>query len=244
MILLPTTGSLTSGSNEKNSTSLDTMPHYIIEESDLTCGSSAADYLEQKIAESNFKNLHPNDFEDLYLLHLQGKLNHLSSSDKVHLFNVVNLWIRNLVIRQRVEDLQLDIKSYQSKFNLTEPGWGALDFLFKEDYKIISKPRAVIYIDTNNQKRMMREMKIHKFSDGTLIRVLEKLNHMVTDFQLFKFNPGIEYKIWTEDDKRRSLEFIKLIERKLKMRRIYQNLETFVGGRLRDINYILITRTE
>nr|GEX53491.1 retrovirus-related Pol polyprotein from transposon TNT 1-94 [Tanacetum cinerariifolium] len=36
-----------------------------------------ADYNEYKISKADFKNLHPNDFEDLYLLHLQGKLNHL-----------------------------------------------------------------------------------------------------------------------------------------------------------------------
>ncbi|GKC25420.1 hypothetical protein Tco_1027570 [Tanacetum coccineum] len=50
-----------------------------------------ADYKEYKISEADFKNLHPNDFEDLYLLHLQGQLNHLFGADKVHLFNAVNL---------------------------------------------------------------------------------------------------------------------------------------------------------
>ncbi|GJY20153.1 hypothetical protein Tco_0392719 [Tanacetum coccineum] len=53
-----------------------------------------ADYKEYKISEADFKNLYPNDFEDLYLLHLQGKLNHLSGADKVHLFNAFNPWIR------------------------------------------------------------------------------------------------------------------------------------------------------
>ncbi|GJR61991.1 hypothetical protein Tco_1504153 [Tanacetum coccineum] len=56
-----------------------------------------ADYKEYKITEADFKNLHPNDFGDLYLLHLQGQLNHLFGDDKVHLFNAVNLWIRNIV---------------------------------------------------------------------------------------------------------------------------------------------------
>ncbi|GJY50747.1 hypothetical protein Tco_0441594 [Tanacetum coccineum] len=78
-----------------------------------------ADYKEYKISEADFKNLHPNDFEDLYLLHLQGQLNHLSGADKVHLFNAVNLWIRNIVIRKHVEDLQLGIESYQTKLNIT-----------------------------------------------------------------------------------------------------------------------------
>ncbi|GJQ90689.1 hypothetical protein Tco_0001828 [Tanacetum coccineum] len=89
-------------------------------------------YKEYKISEANFKNLHPNDFEDLYMLHLQGQLNHLSGAKKVHLFNVVNLWIRNIVIRKRVEDLQLWIKSYQTKLNLTQPDWDASDFCSKK----------------------------------------------------------------------------------------------------------------
>ncbi|GKA78880.1 hypothetical protein Tco_0785417 [Tanacetum coccineum] len=70
-----------------------------------------ADYKEYNISEADFKNLHPNHFEDLYLLHLQGQLNHLSGAKKVHLFNTVNLWIKNIVIKKRVEDLQLGIES-------------------------------------------------------------------------------------------------------------------------------------
>nr|GFC85636.1 hypothetical protein [Tanacetum cinerariifolium] len=114
-----------------------------------------ADYKEYKISEADFKNLHPNDSEDLYLLHLQGQLNHLYRDDKIHLFNAVNLWIRNIVIRKHVEDLQLRIESYQTKLNLTQPDWDASDFLFKEDYTIVSKPRVVIYRDIHDQKKMM-----------------------------------------------------------------------------------------
>nr|GEW29472.1 hypothetical protein [Tanacetum cinerariifolium] len=33
-------------------------------------------------------------------------------------------------------------------------------------------------------------------------------DHMIKDFMLFKFNPGMEWRIWSEDDKRRSKEFI------------------------------------
>nr|GEV44445.1 hypothetical protein [Tanacetum cinerariifolium] len=83
----------------------------------------------------------------------------------------VNLWIRNIVIRKYVEDLQLGIKSYQTKLNLTQPSWDASYFLFKEDYTIVHKPRVVIYRDRNNQRKMMRESKVHKFSDGTLTRI-------------------------------------------------------------------------
>ncbi|GKD93727.1 hypothetical protein Tco_1373564 [Tanacetum coccineum] len=203
-----------------------------------------ADYKEYKISKADFKNMHPNDFKDLYLLHLQGQLNHLSGADIVHLFNAVNLWIRNNVIRKRMEDLQLGIESYQTKLNLTQPDWDASDFLFKEDYTIVSKPRAVIYRDRNDQKKMMRETEVHKFSDGTLNRILDKLDHMVKDFKLYEYNPGMETRIWSENDRRRSKDFMEVIKRRLKIRRIFRSLKSFVGGRLRDVDYRLIQRTE
>ncbi|GKA39480.1 hypothetical protein Tco_0732031 [Tanacetum coccineum] len=174
-----------------------------------------ADYKEYKISEADFKNLHLNDFEDL-----------------------------NIVIRKRVDDLQLGVESYQTKLNLTQPDWDASDFLFKEDYTIVSKPRVVIYRDINDQKKMMRETKVHKFSDGTLQRILDKLDHMVKDFKLYEYNPGMETRIWSENDRRRSKEFIEVIERRLKIRRIFRSLKSFAGGRLRDVDYRLIQRTE
>ncbi|GJR52073.1 hypothetical protein Tco_1402594 [Tanacetum coccineum] len=124
-----------------------------------------ADYKEDKISEADFKNLHPNDFKDLFLLYLQGQLNHLSSADKVHLFNAVNL-------------------------------------------------------------------------------ILNKLDHIVKDFKLFKFNPGMETRIWSEVARRRSKEFIEVIKRRLKIMRIFRSLESFIGGRLIDVDYRLIQRTE
>ncbi|GKD88042.1 hypothetical protein Tco_1359196 [Tanacetum coccineum] len=82
------------------------------------CG---ADYQEYMIAEKDFKNLYPSNFEDLNLLLLQGHLSHLPGSNKCMLSTAVNLWIRNLVIRQRVKDLQFGIESYQKQLNLTKP---------------------------------------------------------------------------------------------------------------------------
>ncbi|GKF26280.1 hypothetical protein Tco_0082174 [Tanacetum coccineum] len=163
---------------------------------------SRANYKEYKISEADFKNLHPNDFEDTYLLHLQGKLNHLSGIDKVHLFNAVNLWIRNIVIRQQAKGRNLQRWEYSEE---------------------------------NDE-----ETEVHKFSDDTLTRFLEKLDHMVKDYVLFKFNPGMEHTIWSEDDKRSSKEFIEVIERRLKIRRIFRSLESFLSRRLRDVDYRLI----
>ncbi|GJV82278.1 hypothetical protein Tco_1518148 [Tanacetum coccineum] len=49
-----------------------------------------ADYQEYKISEKDFKNLHPNDFEDLFLLNIQEKLNHLPKTDKTSLHTVLS----------------------------------------------------------------------------------------------------------------------------------------------------------
>ncbi|GJT65948.1 hypothetical protein Tco_1017428 [Tanacetum coccineum] len=179
-----------------------------------------ADYQEYKISEKDFKNLHPNDFEDLFLLNIQEKLNHLPKTDKTSLHTAVNMWIRNLVIRNRVGDLQLGIESYQTKINLERPNWDAADYYFKEDYTIVPKPRAVVYRDRNDQRKLMRLNELHKFSDGTLTRVMEKLDHMVKDFHLYEYNKGMETRKWSEDDKRRSKDFITAIEKRLQIRRI------------------------
>ncbi|GKA93179.1 hypothetical protein Tco_0815165 [Tanacetum coccineum] len=161
-----------------------------------------ADYQEYKISEKDFKNLHPNDFEDLFLLNIQEKLNHLPKTDKTSLHTAVNMWIRNLI-------------------NLECPNWDATDYYFKEDYTIVPKPRAVVYRDRNDQRKLMRLNELHKFSDGTLTRVMEKLDHMVKDFHLFEYNKGMETRKWSEDDKRRNKDFITAIEKRLQIRRIF-----------------------
>ncbi|GKA59952.1 hypothetical protein Tco_0759265 [Tanacetum coccineum] len=70
----------------------------------------------------------------------------------------------------------------------------------------------------------------------------EKLDHMVKDFHLFEYNKGMETRKWSEDDKRRSKDFITAIEKRLQIRRIFRSLESFVGGRIRDIDYRLINK--
>nr|GEU42384.1 hypothetical protein [Tanacetum cinerariifolium] len=119
---------------------------------------------------------------------------------------------------------QLGIESYQTKLNLEQPNRDASDFLFKEHYTIVYKPRAVIYSDRNEQKKMMRINEVHKFSDGMLTRIRDKMDFMVKDFKLFEYNKGMESRIWSEDDKQRIEEFIEVIGKRLKIRRIFRSL--------------------
>ncbi|GKA25164.1 hypothetical protein Tco_0711197 [Tanacetum coccineum] len=207
-----------------------------------------ADFQEHTIAEKDFKNLYPSDFEDLNLLLLQGHLDHLPGSDKRMLSTAVKLWTRNLVIRQRVEDFQLDIESslqtQLNQLNLTKLGWDATGYEFKHDYTNIESPRAVVFPVDNNDRKIIRFNEIYKFSVGTLTRILEALDYRVKEFMVKRLNLGMNTRFWTQKDVTRSKEFITAIERRLKTRRIYWNQECFVGGRVRDIDYRLLQRME
>ncbi|GJW29226.1 retrovirus-related pol polyprotein from transposon TNT 1-94 [Tanacetum coccineum] len=187
--------------------------------------------------ERDFKYMYPSDFEDLYLLNLQGHLNHLSPEDKKILTTAVNLWTRNLVIRQRVEDFQLGIESYQTQLNLTKPRWEATGFEFKHDFTVIDSPRAVIFRDKYGVQMIMRFNEIHKFSDGTLQQIDEALDYRVKEFRINRTNPGMNARFWTKKDVVRSKEFMFAIQKRLKTRRIFRNLESFVGGRIREGDY-------
>ncbi|GJU72708.1 hypothetical protein Tco_1264113 [Tanacetum coccineum] len=211
---------------------------------DDVCTYDITDFQEYTIAKKDFKNLYPSDFEDLNLLLLQGHLDYLPGSDKWMLSTAVKQWTRNLVIRKRVKDFQLGIESYQTQLNLTKPGWDVTSYEFKQDYTIIESPRAVVFPVDNNDRKIMRFNEIYKFSDGTLTRILEALDYRVKEFKVKRLNPGMNTQFWTQKDVTRSKEFIAAIKRRLKTRRIFRNLECFIGGRVRDIDYRLLQRTE
>ncbi|GKB91208.1 hypothetical protein Tco_0963480 [Tanacetum coccineum] len=112
--------------------------------------------------------------------------------------------------------------------------------IFKKSSTICPRQTRLVF---TQQSTCDKETLGDQFSDGTLTRVMEKLDQMVKDFHLYEYNKGMETRKWSEDDKRRSKDFITAIEKRLQIRRIYRSLESFVGGRIRDIDYRLINRT-
>nr|GEV96606.1 hypothetical protein [Tanacetum cinerariifolium] len=171
-----------------------------------------ANLKEYIIAKRDFKYLHPSDFEDLYLLNLQGHLNHLLPKDKKILTTAVNLWTKNLVIKKRVEDFQLGIESYQTQLNLDEK-------------------QLVLSISMTSH-------------DGTLHQIDEALDYRVKEFKVNMLNLGLNTRFWTRKDVDRSKEFMFSIQKRLKTKRIFRNLESFVGGRVREADYRLRQRIE
>ncbi|GJY18353.1 hypothetical protein Tco_0389844 [Tanacetum coccineum] len=202
------------------------------------------DNQEYTIVENDFKDLYPSDFEDLYLLNLQGHLNHLPPKDRKILSSAVNLWIRNLVIRQWVEDFQLGIESYQTQLNLTKPRWEATCLEFIHDYKILDSLRAELFRDKYGMQMLMRFNEIYKFSDETLQQIDEALDYRVKEFKVNKNNLALNTRFWTMNDVIQCKQFMFAIQKRLKLRRIFWNLESFVGGRILEGDYRLLRRTE
>ncbi|GKC02209.1 hypothetical protein Tco_0993819 [Tanacetum coccineum] len=96
---------------------------------------------------------------------------------EVHLTaSYFSLFSRRTIIQERVEDLQLGVKSYQKKLNLTKPRTRDVDISRRPAYTTLSNPQGVIYEDKLKRKRFMRADELHKFSDGTLILVRDTLS--------------------------------------------------------------------
>nr|GEW59685.1 hypothetical protein [Tanacetum cinerariifolium] len=74
-----------------------------------------------KFKEGDFKRLRIQDIKDMLLLLVQGKLTNLTVEERFA-FNIsLRMFTRSIVIQRHVEDLKLDVESYQNKLNLTRP---------------------------------------------------------------------------------------------------------------------------
>nr|GFA71468.1 hypothetical protein [Tanacetum cinerariifolium] len=91
---------------------------------------------------------------------------------------------------------------------------------------------------------MMRFNEIHKFSDGTIQQIVKALDYRVKEFRINRMNPGLNTRFWTRKDGDRCNAFMFAIQRRLRTRRIFRNLESFVGGRVREGDYRLLKRTD
>nr|GEW38850.1 E-beta-farnesene synthase [Tanacetum cinerariifolium] len=89
----------------------------------------------------------------------------------------------------------------------------------------------------------MRFNEIYKFSDSTLQQIDEALDYRVKEFNINRMNPGLNTRFWTRKDVDMSKALMFTIQKRLKTRRIFRNLNSFVGGRVRDRDYRLLKHT-
>ncbi|GJU49972.1 hypothetical protein Tco_1219527 [Tanacetum coccineum] len=121
-----------------------------------------ADQSLYKFKEGNFLDLHLNDIEDMLLLIAQNKLFTLDGNVIVDFVTTLKMFTRGMVLKNRVEDVQLGVESYQRKLNLTKPQRSCPGMSAKELYTSNYDPQGVIYGDKKKRKRLMRVDEIHK----------------------------------------------------------------------------------
>ncbi|GKD57826.1 hypothetical protein Tco_1291213 [Tanacetum coccineum] len=119
-----------------------------------------------------------------------------------------------------VEDLQLGVKSYQKKLNLTKPNTYILDLKRREAYTAYSNPRGFIYQNKDKKNRLMRIDELYKFSDGTLNDVRTALNDRLKGIRM----EYLPQTIWRQNDKDKAGAMIQAIDKQLKTRRIMRSL--------------------
>ncbi|GKD79794.1 hypothetical protein Tco_1342415 [Tanacetum coccineum] len=117
--------------------------------------------------EGDFPNLYLNDIEDMLLLHVQNKLFNLDG-DKI-----------------------IDLAK---KLNITKPQKDFPGISAKEVYTTSYEPKEVVYLDSREQKRLMRADELYKFSNRTLKSVCEILHYRLLNFK-FRHNIDIPKSI-------------------------------------------------
>ncbi|GJX08701.1 hypothetical protein Tco_0196633 [Tanacetum coccineum] len=124
-----------------------------------------------KFKECDFPRLHLHDIEDMMLLLVQKKLSNLERDVIFNLGVALRMFTRRIVILKRVEDLQLGVKSYQKKLNITKLEIYRSDISKRTPYTAYNNPQGIIYVDKYKRNRLMRSDELYKFSDGTLTSV-------------------------------------------------------------------------
>ncbi|GJU02092.1 putative reverse transcriptase domain-containing protein, partial [Tanacetum coccineum] len=114
-----------------------------------------------KFKEGDFVNLNLNNIEDMLLIVVQHMLFHLDGSVIVNFIVALRMFTRNLILKRRVEDLQLGVESYQKKLNITKPQKTFPEIKFKEPYTPSYDPPGIFYYYLNKQKRVLRADKLY-----------------------------------------------------------------------------------
>ncbi|GJR05151.1 hypothetical protein Tco_0528135 [Tanacetum coccineum] len=183
-----------------------------------------------KFKEGDFLDLHLNDIEDMLLLIAQNKLFNLDGDVIVDFITALKMFTQEIIVKNRVEDVQLGVESYQRKLNLTKPQRTCQHISVKEPYTPNYDPPGIIYENKNKKKRLMHADEVNKFCDGTLQLVRKILCERILNFK-FGHNKDMSLREWTAKDKKRIGIMVNKIDDRLLKRQILRSLEILVGGR-------------
>ncbi|GKB57625.1 hypothetical protein Tco_0913811, partial [Tanacetum coccineum] len=152
----------------------------------------------------------------------------------------LRMFSRRIVIIKRVEDLQLGVKSYQNKLNITKPCTFKSDISNRTPYTAYNNPQRIIYVDKYKRNRLMRSDKLYKFSDRTLTFVRSVIHDIASNLRI----DYLPKRRWSNLHRQRSRIMIKAIDNLMFEIRLMRSLEKFVGGRDYGEDFRLLERTD
>ncbi|GJX23019.1 hypothetical protein Tco_0227464 [Tanacetum coccineum] len=134
---------------------------------------------EYEFSYADLPRLSLNDVEDMYLFQVQDTLHHLLLKFVKDINNALLLFIRRVMIQNRVDDIQLRVESYQQTLNLTKPMMFFEEIDQKIPFTMSGTHKGVMYLNQHNIKYFMKLSEVRKLCDGTLIKICENLVNMV-----------------------------------------------------------------
>ncbi|GJT41488.1 zf-CCHC domain-containing protein [Tanacetum coccineum] len=167
--------------------------------------------------ESDFIRLNLNDIEDMYVSKGQGKLKHLGGTTEYYLTQSLLVYMRNVIIKKRVEDVQLGVESYQKSLYIIRPQTSIPNIQQYPTYTMCPRSFGVVYEGKGELKKFMRSNEVFKFFDGTLVDVHDQLENNLKLNRVEKFYEGLNIK-WKERDVNRSTTLLNKIDVVLKER--------------------------
>ncbi|GJX35405.1 hypothetical protein Tco_0246962 [Tanacetum coccineum] len=175
--------------------------------------------------ETVISRLNLNDIEDMYMPKSQGKLKHLGGTIKYYIAQSLLVYMRIVIIKKRVEGVQLGDERYHKGPN------------------IIKSPFGVVYKGKGELKMFLRSNEVYKICDGTFIDVQDQLKNNLRLSRVEKFYKNINRK-WTKRDVNRSTTMLNKTDVVLKERMQMRRLEVYVGVRPRTSDIRLFVRPE
>ncbi|GKB99048.1 hypothetical protein Tco_0985185 [Tanacetum coccineum] len=195
-----------------------------------------SDDKEYEFSYADLPRLSVNDVEDMYLIQVQDKLHHLPLEFVKDFNNALLIFIRRTVIKNKVEDIQLGVESYQITLNLTKPTMFFEGIDQNIPFTMAATHKGVVYLNQYNIKSLMKLSEVKKFCDGTLVKIQENLIHMLSKNKLGSGNKRLKGRDWTDYDVKSSKDMLKKIDEILRHKEQLKRLEEYVGGRPKTVN--------
>ncbi|GJT83054.1 hypothetical protein Tco_1057396 [Tanacetum coccineum] len=129
--------------------------------------------------------------------------------------NALLMFTRRTMIKNRLEDIQLGVKSYQRTLSLTKP---------------------TMFFEGIDQRIPFTLSEVKNFSDGILVKIQENLIDTVSKNKLGSGKTRMKVRDWTDNDVKSSREMLQKIDEVLKHREQLKRLKDYVGGCPKTIN--------